>query len=389
MTCVDCHFDESHCWRCDDGVCQSEDGETGDVCPGDCGWYDVAVGARFSCGLIRGTGLFCWGEGPGPLALLLHGSRSLQSIVNGSGATFGTDDEEVVWLWLQGNPTAPETPELAQASAVSAFGGMGNHYCFITNDGQAWCNGTNESGQLGDGTTETPGDAVAVEGLDSVISIAAGNQHSCAVATEGTVWCWGDATLGRLGDNGTYQTCDVGGNDVDCAPSPVQVSGISDAVTVTAGGSHSCAVNATGELWCWGLDNHGQLGDGQEADTCPSPNGDLPCRTTPVQVTGLADVTQASAGGLYTCAVYGELVNCWGANNAGQLGNNSTMDEHTPVSVPILRVRRVVASESHTCAATTDGKLQCWGENAAGQLGDGTFDNSLSPVDVVDSTDVP
>jgi len=390
LTCtVDCHYDESHCWRCDDGVCQSADGETRDACPSDCGWYDVAVGYRFSCGLIRGTGPFCWGEGVGPLALLLNGGTRLESIVNGFGAMLGTDDEGVVWMWFQGNPTAPDTPELAQATEISAFGAGGNHYCFTTADGQAWCNGTNESGQLGDGTTDTPGDAVPVIGLDDVISIAAGAQHSCAVSADGRVWCWGEGTAGKLGDGGDHDTCDVGGTIIDCAPSPVQAAGITDAVTVTAGGLHTCATTSGGEIWCWGLDDHGQVGDGPESDTCTTTAGDFPCRATPVQVAGLTDVTQASAGNFYTCAVYGELVNCWGQNANGQLGNNSTMDEHAPVSVPILRVRRVVAADTHTCAVCTDGGLQCWGQNDLGQLGDSTFDNSLVPVDVADSSDMP
>jgi len=390
LTCTtDCHFDESRCWRCHDDVCQAADGETREACPSDCGWYDVAVGYRFSCGLIRGTGPLCWGDGAGPLARLLGGGEHLVSIVNGFGAMLGTDATGVVWLWFQGNPTAPDTPELAQATEISAFGGGGNHYCFTTDDGQAWCNGTNESGQLGNSTTDTPGDAVQVVGLDDVISIAAGSQHSCAVSADGSVWCWGDGTVGRLGDGTTHDSCDVGGNVIDCAPSPVQVAGITDAVTVTAGGYHSCATTGGGEIWCWGLDNHGQLGDGPDADVCSTPNGDAPCRTTPVQVTGLTGVVQASAGNFYTCAVYGELLNCWGANANGQLGNNSTMDESTPVSVAMLRVRRVVAADTHTCAVSTAGELKCWGQNQLGQLGDSTYDNSLSPVDVADSTDVP
>ncbi len=390
LTCTaDCHYDESLCWHCDDGVCQADLGETKEVCPSDCGWYDVAVGSHFSCGLIRGTGPFCWGEGIGPLARLLGGGTRLVSIVNGSGATLGTDDEGVVWLWYQGNPTTPDTPELAQATEISAFGAGGNHYCFTTDDGQAWCNGTNDSGQLGDGTTDTPGDAVQVEGLGEVLSIAAGLQHSCAVSGGGLVWCWGEGGAGRLGDGNTHDSCDVGGNAVDCAPSPVQVAGITDAVRVTAGGYHSCATTGAGEIWCWGLDNHGQLGDGPDADLCTTPNGDVPCRTTPVQVTGLTGVVQASAGNFYTCAVYDELLNCWGQNASGQLGNNSTMDEHTPVSVAILRVRRVVASDTHTCAVSTDGTLRCWGQNDLGQLGDSTYDNAFVPVEVADSTDVP
>ncbi len=390
LTCsVDCHYDVSHCWSCADGVCQADDGETRDVCPSDCGWFDVAVGYRFTCGLIRGTGAFCWGEGVGPLALLLGGGTHLVSIVNGSGATLGTDDEGVVWMWFQGNPIAPDTPELAQATEISAFGAGGNHYCFTTADGQAWCSGNNDCGQLGDGTTNTPAEAVQVEGLGDVISIAAGSQHSCAVSGDGLVWCWGEGSAGRLGDGTTHESCDVGGNTVDCAPSPVQVTGITGAITVTSGGYHSCATTGAGEIWCWGLDNHGQIGDGSSMDTCTMPNGDVSCRITPVKVPGLTGVTQASAGNFYTCAVYNELLNCWGQNANGQLGNNSTMDESSPVSVPMLRVLRVVASDTHTCAVSTDGTLECWGQNELGQLGNGSFDNSLSPVEVVDSTDVP
>jgi alpha-tubulin suppressor-like RCC1 family protein len=142
-------------------------------------------------------------------------------------------------------------------------------------------------------------------------------------------------------------------------------------------------------VWCWGLDDHGQVGDGPDADVCTGPAGDAPCRTTPVQVAGLTAVTQVAAGSAYTCAVYNELLNCWGANESGQLGNDSNLDEPSPVAVPILRVQRVATADTHTCAVSTDGKLQCWGANDLGQLGDGTYMSSLRPVEVVDSTDVP
>jgi alpha-tubulin suppressor-like RCC1 family protein len=147
------------------------------------------------------------------------------------------------------------------------------------------------------------------------------------------------------------------------------------AVSVAAGGSHTCAITKLGALSCWGNNEHGQLGDGTTVN-----------RSTPVEVAGLGGGVKAVALGWgHTCAVTLEgAVKCWGYNKNGELGNGSTADSGTPVDVQGLGsgVTAIAAGDDHTCAVTAEGGLKCWGYNKYGQLGDGSTESSAVPVDV-------
>jgi alpha-tubulin suppressor-like RCC1 family protein len=158
----------------------------------------------------------------------------------------------------------------------------------------------------------------------------------------------------------------------------VDVQGLTSGVaSVSAGNSHTCAVTTAGGLKCWGADNLGQLGN----------DSSLVNKPTPVDVLGLTSgVASVSAGGFHTCAVttLGGL-KCWGYNNYGQLGDNSATNKPTPVDVLGLTsgVASVSAGDSHTCAVTTSGGAKCWGRDNYGQLGnDAALTNKPTPVDV-------
>jgi alpha-tubulin suppressor-like RCC1 family protein len=154
----------------------------------------------------------------------------------------------------------------------------------------------------------------------------------------------------------------------DAAPG-AQLSGV---VAVAAGRGHSCAVVAGGTVYCWGGNNHGQLGDGGTGR-----------RLNPVRVEGLAGVSVVRVGGDHSCALAGGAVYCWGANTAGQLGDGRTKDSAIPVRVAgLTAVTAIATGREHTCAATAAGALSCWGSNARGQLGDGTTTNRPAPVPV-------
>jgi alpha-tubulin suppressor-like RCC1 family protein len=146
---------------------------------------------------------------------------------------------------------------------------------------------------------------------------------------------------------------------------------------VATGADHTCAVKKDGTLWCWGNNSMTQLGEGP-TDFSP----------VPLQVTALgATVAQVAAGNAHTCAVTqaGELY-CWGANSAGQLGNGETGSVvWPPAKVAALGndVTAVFAAPSFTCARTKDATLWCWGQNSFGQLGDGTTADRATPGKVL------
>jgi alpha-tubulin suppressor-like RCC1 family protein len=194
-----------------------------------------------------------------------------------------------------------------------------------------------------------------------VAEIAGGGHHFCARKSDGTLWCWGYNHFGQLGNG------DKGGGSADeacgfeCRLSPVQVSALGDTVRkVAAGGYFTCAIDAQGALWCWGHNNHGQVGSDTKAYA-----------SRPVHVAdGAIDVT---AGDAHACALFSDhLVRCWGSNDKGQLGNGTTWSTPVPMHVKDLDwTESVRAGSDHTCALMWDGALQCWGDNHDGQLGNG------------------
>lgn len=149
------------------------------------------------------------------------------------------------------------------------------------------------------------------------------------------------------------------------------------ATKVSLGLHHTCAVLNTGAAKCWGGNDYGQLGIGTTTGI-----------SAPVTVSGLGSgVASIAAGWYHTCALTtGGGVKCWGDNEYGQLGNSTTHDFSTPVTVSGLTsgVSAIAANGYYTCAILSTGGVKCWGKNSTGQLGNGTTDNSSIPVNVYD-----
>jgi alpha-tubulin suppressor-like RCC1 family protein/dipeptidyl aminopeptidase/acylaminoacyl peptidase len=247
----------------------------------------------------------------------------------------------------------------------------GAHTCAVTASGGAKCWGLNDNGQLGNGSTIDSRKPVDVLGLTSgVKAVSAGYLHTCAVTVLDGVKCWGRDVSGQLGD----------GYPLTNSNTPVDVSGLTAGVeAVSAGGFHTCArLEGTGDVKCWGSNTYGQLGNG----TMTGPDCSGTCQPSPV-VANVSGVTDVDAGVSHTCAVASGGAKCWGINFHGQLGNGSTNDNSTPVTVSGLLsgVTSVTAGYLHSCAVVFGG-AKCWGNDAYGQLGNGTDPASTTPVDV-------
>jgi alpha-tubulin suppressor-like RCC1 family protein len=261
------------------------------------------------------------------------------------------------------DPSSAETGAIESAGVRDIAAG-GYHSCAVSARGAVYCWGYNTAGQVGDGTFVSQRlQPVPVTGLEGPFrAVAAGWDFSCALSEAGRVFCWGANGAGQLGD-GTRMGSAV----------PRAVLGLGSGVrAIAAGEGHACAIVASGNLFCWGGNSSGQVGDGTFSD-----------RDTPARVQGLrADVTSVGTGYDHTCAIdRGGRATCWGGNSYYQLGDGTRTDRAVPTPVASLaRAGIIAAGARHSCATLRTGRVVCWGSNAAGELGDGTTTGSLVPV---------
>ncbi len=232
----------------------------------------------------------------------------------------------------------------------------------------AW--GDNHNGQLGDGGTASSDTPVAVRlpAGTTVISVRAGGKYSLALTSAGRVLAWGANFSGQLGDGTT-----AGRH----APVRVKVPRGTRLIAISAGGAHSLAVTATGRVLAWGDNEYGQLGDGTTKD-----------RSVPVRVKLPAGTRVIAVGASYNYSLAltaGGQVWAWGHNRSGQLGDGTRADRHVPVRVKLPRgitVTAIAAGGFDGLALTAAGRVLAWGDNGFGQLGNGTRRTSAIPVRV-------
>ncbi len=309
----------------------------------------ISLGNGFSCALLSDGTSNCWGNnGNGNLGDNTATNRFVPVQVKGVGGV-GT---------------------LANQIAVSA--GI-NTTCSLTNAGAMYCWGYNGSGQIGDQTlTQRSAPVQVKDAIYSMYSsVSTGTYTSCGILRE-QVYCWGYNNVGQIGD-GTTTNRNI----------PTLVSSLSGVKAVSVGDQHTCALLKTGSMYCWGYNSNGQLGNNTTT------NSSTPIQVQGVAGTGyLANIVSISAGQLHTCAVDSSgNAYCWGYNGQGGLGDNTVTGRTTPVQVHgvgnagnLTNIISISAGYRHTCAVSSAGVAYCWGYNNAYQLGDGTSTNSSVPL---------
>jgi alpha-tubulin suppressor-like RCC1 family protein len=361
----------------------------------------IAAGSNHTCATTRSNGVKCWGDntsgqlGNGstvasPIAVDVQGlAGEVGFIVAGANHTcvlsyfLNVGNKVYCWGDNRFGQLGVGAAIVAAATEVSflAVGGDdavqiaagANHTCAHMESDRVICWGANDLGQLGDGTNAASTAPVAVSGLTRPgIPLVAGAAHTCILIDDAAPKCWGNNDRGQLG--------------ISTGPSshvPVDVTGLPGPVYLVAGQSHTCALMGDGSGMCWGDNSSGQLGDGTTTS-----------RYQPAPVSGFrqARLIESSATSQHTCVVFESgLVNCWGSNASGQLGDGTTANQPLPVNVIGLNANATVAAvgSAHTCAVLIYGGVKCWGNNDAGQLGNGTHQPSLLPVDVLGSGGLP
>ena len=297
--------------------------------------HGVSVGMNHTCALTEDAQVLCWGDNAyGQLGdgtqlkpdtyTTVTGLSNIIGLRTGSYFTCARTMGGVVFCWGRntygqlgiGNSTNQYSPvEVSFPNTVASMDTGVNHACAIMAfDGSIRCWGHNGNGQLGDGTTNTRLVPTLISGHFNFVQVSTGGYHTCALKSSGITYCWGSNSNGQIGTGSTLPYNVL---------SPAEPDWGYLASFVTTGNSHSCAITTTGTLFCWGLNNSGQLGLGHQST-----------RVRPTYVGGIVEAVQLAAGDSHTCARLSTgLLKCWGLNNYGQLGDGTNVMRLVPVDV--------------------------------------------------------
>ena len=436
-------------------------------------WKQVSCGIIHTAAVKTNGTLWTWGSGTnGRLGTddIIHRSSPVQvagttwkqvSCAASNTAAIKTDG--TLWLWGSGSSGQLGQSDLIhRSSPVQVAGTTWKQVSCgdiitsaVKTDGTLWTWGNNNSGQLGDNTTVDKSSPVQVAGTTwKQVSCGSGSslRFTAAIQTDGSLWTWGSGAAGQLGtsyrnnlsspvqvitggvnyvtatfDNTIVVRTDgrisaAGGNIVDAQKyipgttivefddvfvkrdvfsvgnlwgwgsnsdgqlgdnttvdksSPIQTTaGGTNWKQVAGAGSHIAAIKTDSTLWTWGWNALGQLGTNNQLN-----------RSSPVQtVSGGTNWKQVACGAVHTSAIKTDgTLWTWGSNSSGRLGTNNQLNRSSPVQTIAggNNWKHVACGSSHTVAIKTDGTLWGWGHNTSGRLGDDTTVSKSSPVQTV------
>jgi len=228
----------------------------------------ISAGVVHTCGVTTSGAAYCWGINGGGLGdgtttdrivpTLVTGGLTFAQISAGFYYTCGVTTAGAAYCWggnAYFNYTLRPIPIDMGKTFVSVSAGW-THTCGLATNSAVYCWGNNDVGELGDGTTASRQNLLPVAGGHAFTTVSTGNDvYSCGVTTTGSAYCWGLNAYGQLGDGTTTNKL-----------VPTLVSGgltfVSVAASTTPDGAHTCGLTTSGAVYCWGLNDHGQLGDG-------------------------------------------------------------------------------------------------------------------------------
>ncbi len=367
-------------------------------------FVDVSTTTTHSCAIKKDGTVWCWGLddngqlGNGATTTTTQSTpvkvdtiNDAVQIANGLNFSCALRKSGAVWCWGSnsygkfgnGNDTNSSVPVKGPSYEDFHFiAAGGNTACGIRQNGEAWCWGSGASGQLGNGAAATSYLPVKVSNIDSFAHLSIYGGAVCGVATDGKGYCWGNEIGGAFGNGATSTQQNV----------PSQILNITDFVKLSMHTNFACGLRANGQIWCWGTDSTGRLGNGPSAGS-----SDIP-----TQVVNIDDFIDVEIGNSVACGIRkGGSVWCWGDDTNGKLGNGPSITasqespypvtganflkmsldntglaivDTTPIKTAPLATaqHRIAGGVNSRCAIKTDGILYCWGSDLEGQLGNGS-----------------
>lgn len=253
----------------------------------------------------------------------------------------GNDDKTT----KEGSPPRTETKKIIESLSIGE-----THTCLISS-GRVYCSGSNGSSESGQNKgIESIKKFSYVKDLDGATLVSSGGKTTCVLTSKKTVYCFGDSANGKLNVNGESYLADASG------------TALSNITSMSVGKTHSCVSNYSGEVFCWGTNDFGQIGH--------PPNSE---NNFTQKIPSEERFKKVLVGNSFSCALsFNKKLFCWGLNQYGKLGINSSANKHEPTEVAeIENVVDFALGEDHACAISrdeSDYKLFCWGSNNHKQL---------------------
>ena len=322
----------------------------------------------------------------------VDGLTGVTGVATGDGHTCVLKSDGTVWCWgdgtyyATGGSSVSFTPtQVSGVSGATAITAGGNHTCALVAAGAIKCWGSGVSGELGNGSKSSSQTPVAVcdgvggcgsGNLTGATAVVAGDNHTCAILSTGIPACWGYNMQRQIGDGSTTD-----------ATAPIMVRGkdgvgyLMDTVALSAGFWNSCSVNSSKVAYCWGDNMYGELGGYSNMSLLYA----APVRTVKGVATDISDAVGVSAGEYHACVLRDNGgVACFGSNNYGKVGNglasgNANLGPENVTGVTGMTALSVGRDSVCAAGATV---IKCWGGNSYGQLGNGTTTDSTSAVTV-------
>lgn len=319
----------------------------------------LECGDHFTCAILKGGSLSCWGAGsqgqlgngggpdqPKPVKVEGISDAKHIGLASTYGCILGSDRAARCW----GTGRSPDGRSLERARPqripnmqVNDVSGSGLLMCARLDSGKVHCWGTEKA----------PDPNLGGKPIDVQVA----STHGCVMKDDGQVQCWDAERWANSGSDAMNRPV---------LPSPATGLGTGDAF--------ACVIGKDKKIYCWGANDLGQLGKAPDYDAHEKPEA----------VPGITNAEWLAVGEASVCAILeGGAVTCWGSNASGELGLGRKSASELPTKATALpSVKDMCFGSGHACVQTNDDEMYCWGANAAGQLGDGTKVERLTPVKV-------